>query len=212
MLTVCEQFKSIQGESTYSGLPCSFIRLTGCNLHCAYCDTRYAADEGSPLSIETICSVVAGHGCGVVEITGGEPLIQEEAPALCRRLLDNNYIVLVETNGSLDIAALPESCVRIVDVKCPMSGAADSFLIKNLGSLTSRDQLKFVISGNTDFDWARGFVRSNKLEGRCEIIFSPAQGLVSPRALAQWILDSGARVRLGLQLHRVIWGEDVRGR
>jgi 7-carboxy-7-deazaguanine synthase len=212
MLTVCEQFKSIQGESTYAGLPCSFIRLSGCNLHCAYCDTRYAATPGTPLSTEAICSVVKGHGCSVVEITGGEPLIQEETPALCRRLLGNKYDVLVETNGSLDIALLPDACVRIVDVKCPMSGAADSFLIQNLDSLTSRDQLKFVISGNTDFDWALGFVRSKNLAGLCEILFSPAQGLVSPRTLAQWILDSGAHVRLGLQLHRLIWGEDVKGR
>ncbi len=212
MLNICEQFKSIQGESTYAGLRCSFIRLSGCNLRCSYCDTAYAAGQGTPLSLEAVCSVAEAHGCSLVEVTGGEPLLQEETPALCRRLLDKGYTVLVETNGSLDIARLPAGCVRIVDVKCPESGAAESFRMDNLASLTSSDQLKFVISGKVDFDWALDFLRSQSLPGRCEIIFSPAQGVISTRDLAQWMLCADAPVRLGIQLHRCIWGDDARGR
>jgi 7-carboxy-7-deazaguanine synthase len=212
MLSICEQFKSIQGESTYAGLACSFIRLAGCNLHCSYCDTTYAAEPGTQLSLDAVCSVADGHGCKLVEVTGGEPLLQEEAPALCRRLLDKGYTVLVETNGSLDIGRLPLECVRIVDVKCPGSGAAGSFRMDNLNALTARDQVKFVVSGRVDFDWALDFVRTKSLPGRCELLFSPAQGLVSARDLAEWILAANAPVRLGLQLHRCIWGEDARGR
>jgi 7-carboxy-7-deazaguanine synthase len=215
MLNVCEQFKSIQGESTFAGIPCSFIRLSGCNLHCSYCDTASAVTEpGTPRPLDAVLSVVEGHGCRVVEVTGGEPLLQEETPELCRRLLDKGYTVLVETNGSLDIARLPRGprgCVCVVDVKCPLSGMVDSFYEKNLDSLKMSDQLKFVLSGKIDFDWALTFVVSRKLHERCEVIFAPAQGNCIPRDLAEWILDAKAPVRLGLQLHYYIWGRDSKG-
>ena len=212
MINVCEQFKSIQGESTYAGLPCSFIRLSGCNLCCSYCDTPYAAGPGSPLAIESVMAVVAGHGCGLVEVTGGEPLLQVETPELCRRLLDRGYTVLVETNGSLDIAALPAGCIRIMDVKSPSSGMAAKFREKNIDSLISSDQVKFVISGHSDFSWAREFVHSRRLDNRCTVIFSPVQGACAPQELAKWILETKTPVRLGLQLHYYIWGPNTRGR
>jgi 7-carboxy-7-deazaguanine synthase len=212
MLHVIEQFKSIQGESTYAGEPCSFIRLAGCNLSCAYCDTDYARGEGIPATIEAIVSIVRQHACELVEITGGEPLLQDETPRLCRELLDKNFNVLVETNGSLDITALPAGCVRIVDVKCPASGMAGSFLEKNLITLNARDQLKFVISNKADFVWAGHFVRVNNLHKRCIVLFSPVMNTLQPKDLAEWILAENAPARLGLQLHKIIWGNDTKGR
>jgi 7-carboxy-7-deazaguanine synthase len=211
MISVCEQFKSIQGESTFAGMPCSFIRLSGCNLSCTYCDTRYAADPGTPLSVEAVVDVVAGHGVRLAEVTGGEPLLQEETPELCRRLLDKGYTVLVETNGSLDISALPAGCIRVMDVKCPSSGMAGSFHASNIDSLGPADEVKFVISGADDFAWALQFALSRGLTKRCTVIFSPVQGRCAARELSQWILDTSAPVRLGLQLHHYIWGADARG-
>jgi 7-carboxy-7-deazaguanine synthase len=211
MISVCEQFKSIQGESTYAGMPCSFIRLSGCNLRCSYCDTPYAAGPGTPLSVAAVVDVVAGHGVTLAEVTGGEPLLQDETPELCRRLLEKGYTVLVETNGSLDISALPAGCIRIMDVKCPMSGMAGSLREANIDSLGPRDEVKFVISGKDDFLWAREFVLSRGLHGRCTVLFSPVQGRCAPRELSGWILEASAPVRLGLQLHHYIWGADARG-
>jgi 7-carboxy-7-deazaguanine synthase len=211
MLKIIEQFKSIQGESTFVGVLCSFIRLAGCNLRCSYCDTRYAAGPGAPHSFDDILSIVKRHDCRFVEVTGGEPLLQEETPELCRLLVDHRYTVLVETNGSLDISKLPPGCIRIVDVKCPLSGMGDSFNKKNLDFVLPSDQFKFVISGWTDFDWAREFVITRRLHEQCVVIFSPVQGIVSPKELADWIIDTAAPVRLGLQLHYYIWGADVKG-
>jgi 7-carboxy-7-deazaguanine synthase len=208
MLTVCEIFASIQGESTYVGLPCTFVRLSGCNLRCSYCDTAYAWEGGTPQSIEQIMTTVQSKGVSVVEITGGEPLVQAETPALCARLIDAGHRVLVETNGSCDIAALPPECVRIVDVKTPGSGAGGSFRAENLDALTSHDEVKMVLSDRADFDWAVQFVQANRIAARCEVIFSAAQGWLTARELAEWIVTEHAPVRLGVQLHRIIWGEE----
>ena len=212
MLNVIEQFKSIQGESTYAGVLCSFVRLEGCNLSCAYCDTTYAQSGGVSMSTNEIISVVEAHRCSVVEITGGEPLMQDDTAVLCRALLDKNYTVLVETNGSRDIQTLPDGCVRIVDVKCPGSGMADSFLESNIAALRSADELKFVISHAEDFAWALEFVTRRMLHKRVTVIFSPVTGKLASKDLAQWIIDASAPVRLGLQLHTFIWGCQTKGR
>jgi 7-carboxy-7-deazaguanine synthase len=207
MLKICELFKSIQGESTYAGRICSFVRLSGCNLACSYCDTQYAFAESQYYSIEQIVEIVNSQNSTLVEITGGEPLIQKETPALCQKFLDNNYTVLVETNGSLPIDLLPEGCIRIIDVKCPGSGEAGSFLIENIGKLVKSDELKFVLSDRNDFLWALEFVKKHKLDQLTTVLFSPCMGKVTLSELAAWILENNAPVRLGLQLHKLIWGE-----
>jgi len=211
MMSVCEIFKSIQGESTRAGAVCAFVRLAGCNLDCSYCDTRYARAEGRPYSIDEIVSEVRRLSCPLVEVTGGEPLFQAETPSLCGRLLDEKYTVLVETNGSLDIAALPEGCIRIVDVKCPGSGEGESFFSGNLKALDKNDECKFVLTNREDFDWAIGFVRRHRLHDICTVLFSPAWGRVEPAALAAWIVECNAPVRLGLQMQKIIWGHGARG-
>ena len=160
-LNVCEIFKSIQGESTFSGSVCSFVRLTGCNLRCSYCDTTYAFTGGNEFTIEEIIQSVLKHQTRLVQITGGEPLIQKNTPELCKRFLELGYTVLVETNGSCDIGVIPPDCHRIVDVKCPDSGMGDSFLKSNLAMLTRKDELKYVISGKSDFDWALEHISEN---------------------------------------------------
>ena len=207
MMKICEIFKSIQGESTYAGRICSFVRLSGCNLECSYCDTRYAFTESHDFSTEQIVEVVNCHNSTLVEITGGEPLIQKETPVLCQMFLDNNFTVLVETNGSLPIDLLPAGCIRIIDVKCPGSGEAGSFLIENVGKLQPTDELKFVISDRNDFLWALEFVNKYQLDHLSTVLFSPCMGKVDPSELAAWILENNAPVRLGLQLHKLIWGE-----
>jgi Organic radical activating enzymes len=191
---------------------CSFVRMSGCNLHCTYCDTMYALSDGVSMSIDTCCANVEALGCKLVEITGGEPLLQPETPDLCARLIDTGHTVLVETNGSLDIAKLPIACVRIVDVKCPGSGMEGSFYLQNIDSLSGRDQLKFVISDSHDFDWALDFVKSKNLLKRCVVIFSPNITALNPKDLAEWIIQANVPVRLGLQLHKIIWGNDARGK
>jgi Organic radical activating enzymes len=172
----------------------------------------YALSDGVSMSIDTCCANVEALGCKLVEITGGEPLLQPETPDLCARLIDTGHTVLVETNGSLDIAKLPIACVRIVDVKCPGSGMEGSFYLQNIDSLSGRDQLKFVISDSHDFDWALDFVKSKNLLKRCVVIFSPNITALNPKDLAEWIIQANVPVRLGLQLHKIIWGNDARGK
>ena len=212
MLSVCEVFKSIQGESTYAGELCSFVRLSGCNLHCTYCDTEYARQPGASITIDACIDAVKALGCSLVEITGGEPLLQPETPDLCGRLIDAGHTVFVETNGSLDIAKLPLACVRIVDVKCPGSGMESSFYLNNINALNASDQLKFVISDARDFDWSLNILKSKELLKRCVVIFSPNTNILKPKDLAEWIIKANVPVRLGLQLHKIIWGNDARGR
>jgi 7-carboxy-7-deazaguanine synthase len=207
MLRVCEIFKSLQGESTHAGKTCSFVRLTGCNLSCSYCDTLYALTEGEELPLEKVVRAVQEHRTRLVEITGGEPLLQAETPLLCRRFLDLGYTVLVETNGSLDISIAPPPVIRIVDVKCPSSGHEGSFLRKNFGLLTSSDECKFVLSDKDDFFWALDVVHRENLHETASVIFSPNTKLLQPRDLAEWILEENAPVRLGVQLHKIIWGD-----
>jgi 7-carboxy-7-deazaguanine synthase len=218
-MQVTEIFRSIQGESTYAGLPCIFVRLTGCNLRCVWCDTAYAFYGGKKMSadeiLETVRTFAESDGMRkvhLVEITGGEPLLQKETAPLMQRLLNERYKVLVETSGERYIGNLPREVVKIVDVKCPGSGESGTFCMENLGALSERDQLKFVLTDRADYEWARDFLREHRLEGKAEaLLFSPVFDKLEPRSLAEWILEDGLPVRLGLQLHKFIWHPDMQG-
>lgn len=211
MLKINEIFKSIQGESSYSGLPCIFIRLTGCNLRCSYCDTEYAFYEGKEMSIDEILSAIAPYKIQLVEITGGEPLMQEEAIALMERLLDEDYKVLLETGGSLSVEKVPASVVKIMDIKCPGSGEAAKNNPGNLSRLTSKDEVKFVILDRSDYEWSREFLYRHTVHNKAGVIFSPVYGKLDLKDLAEWILEDSLPVRLQTQLQKVIWGKDAIG-
>ena len=224
---ITEIFKSIQGESSYAGLPCIFVRLTGCNLRCTWCDTAYAFHGGTKHSLDEVLGRVkelskGKSGAGdvrLIEITGGEPLLQPETPELARRLLAEGYTVLIETSGERDVSALPREVVKIVDVKCPDSGEFGTFRIANLDALERKDEVKFVISSRRDYEFARQFVADHGLAEKVhEILFSPvfadpegAWPAMDARALAEWILADNLPVRLGLQLHKFIWDPAMHG-
>jgi len=208
---VSEIFYSIQGETSYAGRPCMFVRLAGCNLDCSYCDTRYARHGGTAMSIDDIVQKVAEHRVRLVMVTGGEPLLQDETPELIRRLNSSGHLVLVETNGSLDIGVLPDEVIRIVDMKCPDSGMADRMLMANLERVGERDEVKFVISTRKDYLWAKELMLRHSLPQRTTVLFSPAHGVLEPRDLAEWILEDHLQCVLQLQLHKIIWPEKQRG-
>jgi 7-carboxy-7-deazaguanine synthase len=211
-MVVTEIFRSIQGESTFAGLPCVFVRLTGCNLRCHWCDTAYAFHGGQKMSVEEVLGRVRELGGKLVEITGGEPLLQEEVFPLAERLLRDGCRVLVETSGERFVGELPKDVVKIVDVKCPGSGESGKFCFDNLGALDQKDQVKFVILDEADYLYAREFLARHDLRGKVgEVIFSPVFGQLPPRTLAEWILRDNLEVRLGLQLHKFIWEPDARG-
>ncbi len=211
MLTVNEIFHSIQGESTFSGWPCAFIRLSWCNLRCDYCDTVYAYEEGSEMTIEQILERVARYDVKLVEITGGEPLVQQETPELAKRLLESNYTTLIETSGSLDIGSLPDGCRRIVDFKTPSCGMAGKNLWANVSHLCDTDEVKFVIGNRADFEWARERIIEHSLLNLCPVSMSPVFGKLENRLLAEWILNDSLEVRLNLQIHKYIWDPKTRG-
>lgn len=210
-MKVNEIFYSIQGESTFAGLPCVFIRLTGCNLRCRYCDTRYAYEEGEERTVEEVLELVRKFNCDLVEITGGEPLLQPETVGLSKQLVEEGRQVLIETNGTLDISVLPPEVLRIMDIKCPGSGESDKMNWKNIDNLKPNDNVKFVISGKEDFEWAEKIVRQFDLIPRAQVLFSPNFGIVEPQNLAKWILHSGLPVRMQLQMHKYIWNPNDRG-
>jgi 7-carboxy-7-deazaguanine synthase len=212
-LVVNEVFCSIQGESSYAGWPCVFVRLTGCNLRCSYCDTLYAYEQGVERTLPEVLHEVAHCYCALVEITGGEPLIQEGTPDLIKQFLDLGYTVLLETNGSLDISIVDSRCVRIVDVKCPSSGEAGSFDYENVGRLRECDEIKCVIGSREDYLFAKKIAALIHKEASPKnvINFSPVFGRLDAGELAQWILADHLRVRLNLQLHKYIWGPERRG-
>jgi len=212
-LAISEIFKSIQGETTYAGLPCSFVRTVGCNLRCSYCDTEYArSGEGIRITVSEICAEVESYGTRLVCMTGGEPLVQAaEVVTLAQRLLAGGHVVLLETNGTLDLSVVPASVVRIMDVKCPASGESGKTLPQNLALLRPCDEVKFVISDRPDFDWAVAYVHQHGLAGGPHVLFAPAHGRLAQRDLADWILEAGIEVRLQLQLHKLIWPERTRG-
>jgi 7-carboxy-7-deazaguanine synthase len=208
-LKVNEIFYSIQGESSYAGLPCVFVRLTGCNLRCSYCDTEYAYDTGNEMEVGEIVNRVKAFNCSLVEITGGEPLIQQETPVLISELLKYKK-VLLETNGSCDISKVDKNCVRIVDIKCPSSGEVDEKALTNLDELTEKDELKFVIGDKQDYEYAKGVLDNNGIKIN-HIHFSPNFNVLNPVELAEWILKDNLRVHLQLQLHKIIWDPNKRG-
>ncbi len=212
-LKVNEIFFSIQGESSFAGFPCVIVRLSGCNLRCSYCDTSYAYDEGDVLSAEEILRRVSVYNCSLVEITGGEPLLQEGATSLIKSLLDKEFQVLLETNGSLDVGSVDPRCIRIIDVKMPSSGESEKNYLKNLSRLRNKDELKFVIGGKEDYDYAKKILRliSEIKAVKITINFSPFSGRMEPRLLAEWILADRLDVRLNLQLHKIIWPAETRG-
>ncbi|MEW6320073.1 MAG: radical SAM protein [Acidobacteriota bacterium] len=212
MLTVNEIFHSIQGESTHTGRPCVFVRLTACDLRCSWCDTPYAFHEGRRMSVDEVLAEVARYGCDLVEVTGGEPLLQSDVYPLMERLLAEGRTVLLETGGHRSVAQVPAGVVKIVDVKCPGSGEADKNDWSNLARLATRDQVKFVIRDRADYEFARRVVEREGLTARtAAVLFSPVHGVLEPRELAAWILHDGLRVRLQLQAHKYIWGAEVRG-
>jgi 7-carboxy-7-deazaguanine synthase len=212
VLTVNEIFHSIQGESTHAGRPCVFVRLTACDLRCSWCDTPYAFTEGRKVSIDDVLAQVRAYGCGLVEITGGEPLLQRDVYPLMTSLLAQGLEVMVETGGHLSVAEVPEGVVRIVDVKCPGSGEAARMHWPNLDLLRPRDEVKFVIRDRADYDYAKDVVSRYDLTTRvAAVLFSPVHGVLAAADLAAWILADRLPVRLQLQSHKYIWGADVRG-
>lgn len=210
-LTVNEIFLSIQGEGLRAGLPCTFIRLTGCNLRCRWCDTPYALLEGEPAELSELLRRVEQLGCKRVEVTGGEPLIQPGTIELLQMLCDAGYETLLETNGSLDISPVGGRVVRIVDFKCPSSGQAEANRWANVEHLTARDEVKFVVVDRGDFEFARDAVRGRELTSICPVTFQPVAGQCEPAELAEWILAERLDVRLGLQLHKILWPGRDRG-
>src|SRR5277367_4824482 len=224
---ITEIYKSVQGESTYAGLPCVFVRLTGCNLRCSWCDSEYTFSGGHRMDLESVLAEVEklSPGGGLVEITGGEPMLQErEVVPLMQRLLNDHYKVLLETSGERPLEQVPADVIKIVDVKCPDSGEADTFCMENLETLSGHDEIKFVLSTRADYEFAREFTRRHNLGERVNaVLFSPAfrkdatgardssHCLLDPQELAEWMLADDVPARLGLQLHKFIWDPAVKG-
>jgi len=212
LLTINEIFHSIQGESTHTGKPCVFVRLTACDLRCSWCDTPYAFTEGRKMSLDEVLQQVDSYGCGLVEITGGEPLLQRDVYPLMDRLLDSGKTVMVETGGHMSLEKVPAPVIKIVDVKCPGSGESHRNHWDNLANLTPHDEVKFVIKDRADYEFARDTIRRHQLAGRvAAVLFSPVHGVLDPKDLAAWILEDRLEVRLQLQVHKFIWGADARG-
>jgi len=212
VLTVNEIYLSVQGESTHVGRPCVFVRLTACDLRCRWCDTAYAFTGGRKMSIDEVLAEIARHCTPLVEITGGEPLLQRDVYPLMERLLEQRYGVLLETGGHVPLDEVPDAVVAVVDVKCPASGEAARMHWPNLEQLSPHDEVKFVIADRADFDYAADVVRRFGLQDRAAaVLFSPVHGELDPATLAKWILDARLPVRLQIQAHKYIWGAETRG-
>jgi 7-carboxy-7-deazaguanine synthase len=211
MLTVNEIFHSIQGESTRAGDPCVFVRLTACDLRCTWCDTPYAFHEGRKMSIDEVVQTVSGYGCRLVEITGGEPLLQDDVYELMERLLAGGHTVMLETGGHHPIDRVPTDVVKIVDVKCPGSGECGKNDWRNLDRLAPHDEVKFVIADRADYEFARDVVCRRLTARAGAVLFSPVHGGLDPKTLSEWVLADRLPVRIQLQLHKYIWSPDTRG-
>ena len=216
-LRITEIFHSIQGESTWAGVPCTFVRITGCPLRCVWCDTEYAFHGGTRMTLDEILSEVGEHPARVVEVTGGEPLAHPGAFDLTRRLLDEGYTVLVETSGAFDVSGLDPRAHKIMDLKCPGSGETERNLWSNLDHLTGKDEVKFVVADRADYEWTRAVIRERGLDTRVAegslraLLVSPVSGRADLRDLAEWILEDALPVRLQMQLHKLIWGAEATG-
>jgi len=212
MLTINEIFYSIQGESTRAGRPCVFVRLSACDLRCSWCDTPYAFHEGTKRSVDEVVAEVERHGCPLVEITGGEPLLQEDVYPLMDRLLACGLTVMLETGGHRPVTRVPPAVVKIVDVKCPGSGEADKNDWANLDRLSPHDELKFVVQDRADYEFARELIGRHALASRCAaILISPVHGVLDPKTLSDWMLADHLPARLQLQMHKYIWSPSTRG-
>ena len=210
-MKVTEIFFSIQGESTHAGKPCVFVRLTGCSLRCVYCDTKYSYAGGSDMPLDQVLSVVASHPAKLVEVTGGEPLEQEEVYPLMSSLLDRGYTVMLETGGHVSVARVPKPVIKIIDLKCPDSHEGHTVCWDNIELAEPHDEFKFVISSRADYEWSKSIYLERLRLKENPVLFSPSHDDLPAVDLARWILDDGLPVRLQLQLHKYIWGADVRG-
>lgn len=210
MLRVTEIFHSIQGESSHAGRPCAFVRLTGCNLRCRWCDSEYTFTGGTKMTIDEVLEQVKSYGCNLVEVTGGEPLAQSESLDLIRRLCDEGLEVLIETSGSIDITPVDKRARLILDIKCPGSGEVEKNRWSNLEELRPDDEIKFVIADRADYEWARELITARRLD-RWTVLLSPVWGEMEMKTLAEWMLADRVRARFQTQLHKHIWGSDVRG-
>lgn len=211
-LQLSEIFYSIQGESSFAGYPCLFFRFSGCNLRCSYCDAKYTyEDPASPTTIENLLTEAARHPNVLIEITGGEPLLQDGIYPLMDRLLAAGRTVLLETNGSISIERVPKEVVKIIDLKCPDSGMSEKMNLANLDLLTPHDEIKFVVSSRGDYDWARDMINKHRLVEKAKLILSPVIGRLEPALLAQWLMTDCLPARLQLQLHTLLWPEMKRG-
>ncbi len=210
-MKVNEIFRSIQGESSHAGRPCAFVRLAECNLRCVWCDTAYAFHDGEEMSVDEVVARVRAFGLPLVEVTGGEPLLQEEVYPLMTRLADLGHTVLLETSGSVSVARVDPRVVKIVDIKCPGSGEADKNLWENLDHVRPPDEIKFVVAGRADYEWARAAIRERALERKAALLVSPVHGEVDLEALAGWILEDRLPARFQIQLHKMIYGAARRG-
>ena len=210
-LKINEIYYSVQGESTHSGCPCIFIRLTYCNLRCSYCDTEYAFYDGKDMEITDIISEIKHWDCNLVEVTGGEPLFQDECIDLLNELVNSNYEVMLETGGSLSISDVPKKVVKIVDFKCPSSGMVKKNLWSIVDDLQAHDEVKFVIGNREDFDWAKDRITEYSLDKICTLLFSPTFGEIDPQQIVEWILAENLPVRMQLQMHKMIWSPEEKG-
>ncbi len=210
-LKINEIYYSVQGESTHSGCPCIFIRLTYCNLRCSYCDTEYAFYDGKDMEITDIMSEIKQWDCNLVEVTGGEPLFQEECIDLLNELVNSNYEVMLETGGSLSISNVPKKVIKIVDFKCPSSKMVKKNLWSIVDDLQPHDEVKFVIGNREDFDWAKDRITEYALDKICTLLFSPTFGEIDPQQIVEWILAENLPVRMQLQMHKMIWSPEEKG-
>lgn len=209
-LKVCETFLSIQGESTFTGRPCYFIRLSGCNLRCRYCDTRYAYLEGENRDIKDLVGEALRSGVNTIEVTGGEPLLQNDTPALLASLVEHGCTVLLETNGSISLKRVPGPVVKVMDLKCPSSGMSARMDFENIRYLEGKDQVKFVIQNAADYLWARSKIEEFRISEIAEVLISPVWGKIEANTLAGWILEDRLNVRLQIQLHKYLWSDKER--